>query len=110
MTISHYFIGPIFKNVYAPAMNYILKRGVVLIAVSSFKDRVVSLASSIADGFQHPNIYRALYTHERYKDQKSFLKELSLLAIKRRNAGLYEDIARFVRTNYGFSDGLVAVS
>ena len=46
----------------------------VVILVASYNDRVVNLCSSLMDGIDHPNIYRACFAHEKYLKKQSNIK------------------------------------
>jgi hypothetical protein len=121
----------IFASHYLPAMQVLVQRGVVVVPIASFRDRVVSLASATTDGLQHPNIIRGLYVHSRYLPPiyqrssgswsifarsavelaRDIVLELSLLAIHLRNCGYHTDLARFCcnKSETAISTGLTRV-
>ncbi|KAJ3092004.1 hypothetical protein HK102_011630 [Quaeritorhiza haematococci] len=72
---------------YQTALDYILSKGVRVVAVASWYDQVVPLYSGIMHGFNHPNIYRAVYI-EGIDYLPDFLSHLVVFALKLRNHGL----------------------
>ncbi|KAJ3035705.1 hypothetical protein HDV00_003466 [Rhizophlyctis rosea] len=72
---------------YQAAMRKVLGAGVRMIAIGSWYDQVVPLYSGIMHGYNHPNIYRALYI-DGADYQPDFLSHLVVYALKLRNAGL----------------------
>jgi len=107
--------APIFADSYLPAMQILLQRGVVVVPVASFRDRVVSIASATTDGLHHPNIIRALYVNPRFLPPgkqpatstwnlfsrtphdaaRDIALEIAVLAIHLRNCGYQTDLTRF---------------
>jgi hypothetical protein len=77
--------SPIISQYYLPCVQYLLQRGILIVTVSSYFDRVVNLCSSLLDGFDHPNIIRALYVHRYYLQQAQELEPAD--SIKTGNAG-----------------------
>ncbi|KAJ3016157.1 hypothetical protein HKX48_004179 [Thoreauomyces humboldtii] len=72
---------------YHIAMRHILSHGVRLVAIGSWYDQVVPLYSAVMHGFNHPNIYRALYVNSQDWTH-DFFSHLVVFGLKLRNAGL----------------------
>jgi len=107
---------------HANHMKSCLDNGTVVICVGSYQERIVGLASSMADGFHHPNIYRALWVppHQAVQGevthQDSYMRyqydavalQIALLAIARRNLGYDDDILRFITPGHDVTNDIAA--
>ncbi|KAJ3036181.1 hypothetical protein HK097_003897 [Rhizophlyctis rosea] len=72
---------------YQAAMRRVLAAGVRMTAIGSWYDQVVPLYSAVMHGYNHPNIYRALYI-DGADYVPDFLSHLVVYALKLRNAGM----------------------
>jgi hypothetical protein len=74
---------------FQQALYYILEAGVRFVGCGSWYDQVVPLYSAVLWGFNHPNIYRAIYI-EGSDYTPDFMSHLVVFALKLRNYG-YDD-------------------
>lgn len=117
--------SPLFRDLYAPALKRITEAGIMSIACAGFGDLIVTLQSATMDGWDHPNIIRALFAPQKFAEFASswdanspgfhtneqlpvhaiekFLLALSLLAVQIRNQGSDERMARFARSTTSVS-------
>ncbi|CAG8496245.1 6595_t:CDS:2, partial [Dentiscutata heterogama] len=75
---------------YRQALDIVIQKGVKLVYVASMDDQVVPLYSGIFTGVDHPSIMRAIYVDGPLYQEKDFLINLIIFAIKLRNAGILD--------------------
>jgi hypothetical protein len=72
---------------YYSSLKTILNAGTKFVAIGSWYDQVVPLYSATLQGFNHPNIFRALYI-DSADYRPDFLSHLVVFGLKLRNFGL----------------------
>lgn len=89
---------------YERALERMLRMGVQVVAVASYCDRVVSAASALMDGVDHPNILRAIYCDRKYVSKETSGAEVAgkppilvllMIAALARNRGVATDLLRY---------------
>ncbi|GBC08114.1 hypothetical protein RclHR1_07910003 [Rhizophagus clarus] len=75
---------------YREALNTIIQSGVKIVYVASMDDQVVPLYSGLFTGVSHPSIMRAIYIDGPLYQEKDFLTNLIVFAIKLRNVGILD--------------------